>query len=124
MVPMLTEKNRIKRSDWAKKYKYKHWCHAIFGMKPHFGSIEVSFVYGQNLERSFIDQQKHSANVHVWAAFSSMETFPLCIFTQNLTGDLFVKIFEWHLIDQAETFHGKNIHNECERTDENVEMEQ
>ena len=51
MVPMLTEMNRLKRLDWAKKYKNNYWCHTILRMKPHFGSLEVSFVYGLNLEQ-------------------------------------------------------------------------
>ena len=48
---------------------------------------------------------KHSQKVHIWAAFSSMGTFPLCIFRQNLTGVLYCKILEWLLLSQAEVFH-------------------
>ena len=48
---------------------------------------------------------KHSQKVHIWAAFSSMGTFPLCIFRQNLTGGLYCKILQWHLLSQADVFH-------------------
>ena len=37
---------------------------------------------------------KQTQKIHIWAAFSSMGTFPLCIFTQNLNAELFVKILE------------------------------
>ena len=107
MVPLLTEKNRLKRLDWARKYKNKHWCHAIFADEASFwlhrGVVRLWTKPGEINYRPMVE---HSAKVREWAAFSSMGTFLLCIFTENLTGDLFVKILEWHLIDQAETFHG------------------
>ncbi|KAI6651293.1 hypothetical protein LOD99_5441 [Oopsacas minuta] len=37
--------------------------------------------------------------------YSSFETFPICIFRQNLDAKLLVNILKWHLIDQAEIFH-------------------
>ncbi|KAI6653668.1 hypothetical protein LOD99_11484, partial [Oopsacas minuta] len=44
--------------------------------------------------------------VNIWAAFSSVGTFPLCIFQEILTAALFVNILEGHLITQATVFHG------------------
>ena len=41
----------------------------------------------------------------IWAAFSSVGTFSLCIFTQNLTGLLYTKILNTHLLTQANVFH-------------------
>ena len=48
---------------------------------------------------------KHSAKVHVWAAFSLMGTFPLCVFTQNLDTTLYLNVLECHLLQQAKVFH-------------------
>ena len=50
---------------------------------------------------------KHSAKLHIWAAFSSMGTFPLCFFRRNMDATFFVNILEWHLIEQAQVFHGQ-----------------
>ena len=49
---------------------------------------------------------KHSPKIHIWAAFSAMGTFTLCIFTQNMDAQFFVHILKWHLTDQARAFHG------------------
>ena len=47
---------------------------------------------------------KHTQKIHIWAAFSSMGTFPLCIFSQMLNAELFTKILEVHLLAQAHVF--------------------
>ncbi|KAI6655734.1 hypothetical protein LOD99_1876 [Oopsacas minuta] len=49
---------------------------------------------------------KHSAKVHIWATFSLFGTFPLCIFSQNLDSHFFVEILKWHLLENANVFHG------------------
>ena len=38
-----------------------------------------------------------------------MGTFPLCIIRENLNGLLYCKILEWHLLSQAEVFHGNSF---------------
>ena len=48
---------------------------------------------------------KHVPKINVWAAFSSMGTFPLCIFTENMNSEMFVRILEGHLLTQAKVFH-------------------
>ena len=51
---------------------------------------------------------KHSAKINIWDGFSSMGTFPLCIFEHNMDGEFFVKILEVHLLAQANVFIEKN----------------
>ena len=59
-------------------------------------------------KKRFAPPTKHVPKIHAWAAFSSMGTFPLCIFTQNMDSDLFLQIMEGHLIAQANVFHENN----------------
>ena len=98
------------------QHKGEKICQANFADEPSFwlhgGIVRLWTKPGETIHRLTV---KNSAKVHVWAAFSSMGTFPLCIFTQNLTGDPFVKILEWHLIDQGETLHG-NRRFRCKTT--------
>ena len=107
-VPMLSNKNRLKRLDWAKKNKRRMWSRAIFADEASFwlsrGKIRMWTKSGQKKPQYSV---KHSAKEHVWAAFSSMGTFPLCVFTQNMDTTLYLKILEWHLLRQAEAFHEK-----------------
>ncbi|KAI6655403.1 hypothetical protein LOD99_2238 [Oopsacas minuta] len=48
---------------------------------------------------------KHVPKIHVWAAFSSMGTFPLCVFTNNVNSGMFLDIMEGYLITQAQVYH-------------------
>ena len=48
---------------------------------------------------------KHTPKINVWAAFSSMWTFPLSIFNHNMNSDMFLWILQTHLISQAFVFH-------------------
>ena len=48
---------------------------------------------------------KHTPKINVWAGFSSMGTFPLSIFTDNMNSQMFITILEGHLLTQAEVFH-------------------
>ena len=52
---------------------------------------------------------KHTPKINVLAGFSSMGTFPLSIFTDNMNNQMFITILEGHLLTQAEVFH----QNEC-----------
>ena len=105
-VPMLSEANRSKRILWAKKNKRTRWQHAIFADEASFwlsrGRVKI---WTKGNKKRFYPTTKHSSKIHIWATFSSCGTFPLCIFSQNLTGSSFCKILEWHLLDQAKVFH-------------------
>ena len=105
-VPMLSEKNRLLRLDWAKKNMYKHWYRAVFSDEASFwlrsGRLRM---WTKSNKTCIVPTVKHSPKIHIWAAFSSMGTFPLCIFTRNMDGNFFVEILKWHLLDQARAFH-------------------
>ena len=47
---------------------------------------------------------KHVPKINVWAAFSSMGTFPLSIFTENMNSKMFIRILEENLLTQADIF--------------------
>ena len=106
-IPLLSEKNRLFRIEWAQKNKFKLWCRAVFADEASFwlnrGKVRMWTKSGKKRSQK---TTKHSPKLHIWAAFSSFGTFPLCIFRQNLDAQFFVKILGWHLLTQAETFHG------------------
>ena len=108
LVPMLSEKNRLKRIEWALRNKNKHWCHAVFSDEAsfwlHAGKVRM---WTKGNQKWVIPTVKHSSKVHIWAAFSSMGTFPLCIFSHNLDAAFYVKILEWHLVENAKVYHDK-----------------
>ena len=107
-IPMLSEKNRLYRVEWAKCNMSRRWEHSIFADEASIwlsrGRVRMWTKKGQiRLQPTC----KHTQKIHIWAAFSSVGTFPLCIFTQNLDSSLFTKILEVHLLAQAKVFHNK-----------------
>ena len=56
-------------------------------------------------KKRFAPTTKHVPKINVWAAFSSMGVFPLCIFRENMNTDKFLQILEGHLLTQAHVFH-------------------
>ena len=42
--------------------------------------------------KRFVPTTKHTSKINVWAAFSSIGTFPLCIFATNMDSSLFLDI--------------------------------
>ena len=107
-APMLSEKNRLLRFEWGKKNENIHWCHAVFADEASFwlksGRVRL---WTKGIQKAIQPTTKNSAKLHIWAAFSSMGTFPLCFFRRNMDANFFVNILEWHLIEQAEVFHGQ-----------------
>ena len=105
-IPLLSEKNRLFRLDWAKKNIHTHWEHAIFADEASIwlrrGRVRMWTKRGNVRHQPTV---KHTQKINIWAAFSSMGTFPLCIFTDILNSQLFVKILEEHLLVQATVFH-------------------
>ena len=85
-VPMLSEKNRLLRVEWGKKNQNIHWCHAVFADEASFwlkaGRVRL---WTKRNQKVIPPTTKHFAKLHIWAAFSSMGTFPLCFFHTNLT---------------------------------------
>ena len=105
-VPMYLKK-KLFRMEWAKQNMNKHWYRAVFSDEASFwlrnGKLRM---WTKGKKTSIIPTVKHSPNLHIWAAFSSMGTFPLCVFIRNLDGQFFVEILKWDLLDQARAFHG------------------
>ena len=108
-VPLLSEKNRIYRLQWAKNNVNKPWEHAVFADEASIwlcrGRVRMWTKKGYERIQPTV---KHTQKINIWAAFSSMGTFPLFMFTQILDAKLFVKILEVHLLAQASVFHKNN----------------
>ena len=95
-VPLLSETNRLKRIHWAQEHVDKDWQHAIFADEASIwvsqGRIRM-WTKGDSVRHT--TTVKHTKKINIWAGFSSIGTFSLCIFDENLTAVLlFVKILE------------------------------
>ena len=79
-IPMLSEKNRLYRIEWAKSNITNDWQHAIFADEAAIwlskGTVRKCSKKGTIPTRPTF---KHTSKIHIWSAFSSVGTFPLCI---------------------------------------------
>ena len=95
--PLVSETNRIYRVKWARKNKYpkKFWYRTIFADEMSIwlsrGKIKM---WTKSNKIRVVPTTKHVPKINVWAAFSSMGTFPLCIFTENMNSEMFISILE------------------------------
>ena len=75
-------------------------------MKYRFGCLEEGLKCGQNPTQK---EQLQRLNIPPKLMFgqgcSSMGTFPLSIFTDNMNSQMFIPILEGHLLTQAKVFH-------------------
>ena len=105
---MISEKNRLYRIKWAKKHAYpkKACSQTIFLDEMSIwlsrGNLKMWTKSGR---KRLVPTVKHTPKINVWAAFSSMGTFPLCIFNHNMNSDMFLWILRTHSISQAFVFH-------------------
>ena len=106
--PMVSEKNRQSRIQWAKKHKYpkSSWFKTVFIDEMSIwlsrGRIQM---WTKSGKKRVAPTTKHAPKINVWAGFSSMGTFPLCVFTTNMDSLKFIEILEGHLLEQAKVFH-------------------
>ena len=109
LSPMLSEVHKINRVKWSKKYRYpvKEWSKTIFIDEMSIWLAKGRLrMWTKRGKKRICPTTKHSAKIDVWAAFSSMGVFPLCVFRENMNSQLFISIMEGHLLRQAEVFHG------------------
>jgi DDE superfamily endonuclease/Transposase len=102
-VPMLTEKQRERRVEWASSHINQNWKNVVF-------SDETTFQMFRNTMTAFhkvgteVPQRgvpKHPAKVHAWGAFSAKGTIGFYLFTQNMDGSLYRQILTNHLFENA-----------------------
>ena len=104
----MSEKNRLARVQWAKKHKYpkKAWNKTVYTDERSIwlsrGRIKM---WTKSDTKRTAPTTKHTPKINVWAGFSSMGTFPLSIFADNMNSQMFITILEGHLLTQAEVFH-------------------
>ncbi|KAI6648646.1 hypothetical protein LOD99_8003 [Oopsacas minuta] len=106
--PLVSEKSRIFRVKWARKHMYpkKSWAPTVFAdeMSIWLGRGKIK-MWIKSWKTRVVPTMKHVPKINAWAAFSSMGTFPLCIFTDNMDAKMFIRILEGRLLTQAEIFH-------------------
>ena len=107
--PLLSERHRDNRLQWAKKYKNFDWKQVIFTDESTFQLYQSNRKVWQFVRRRKIFRSvKHPQKVHVWGCFSSQGFGKLICFKQNLDALFMCRIYERGLLPSACKFFGED----------------
>ena len=101
-IPMLTDRHKQQRLLWVKNNKRTDWERVVFtdDMSIWLAGGKIR-LWCKGDKQAFKPSNKHSPKLHVWDAFSARGTFPLKVFKENMTGELYTNILNECLLMQA-----------------------
>lgn len=106
--PLLKERHRKARLEWAKKHQNFDWSRVIFTDESTFQLYTSKKKVWQFIGRRKIFRTvKHPPKVHVWGCFSSQGFGELVCFQQNLDANFMCRIYEWGLLASVSKFFGE-----------------
>jgi len=109
-VPLLSEKNRLARVEWAKKHYKQNWKIVIFSDETTFqmfrNTINAFYKDGTSIPQKGVP--KHPEKVHFWGAFSARGTIGFHMFTQNMNAEFYREILTNNLFENAHTIMGEH----------------
>lgn len=106
-TPMITEKQRQARLEWAHRHLKDDWSKTIF-------TNEMAFCLFRNTVRMWCKSgsrpvrklPKNQQKVMAWGGFSVRGRTPLCAFTTIMDSDFYIRILEEHLLPTASQWFG------------------
>jgi transposase len=105
--PLLTEKHRKNRLQWAKSHRNFDWNKVIFTDESTFQlNQSIGKAWQFSGKRKIIRTVKHPLKVHVWGCFSASGFGRLICFQRNLNAEFMCNIYEKGLLASANGFFG------------------
>ena len=105
--PLLTERHRERRLQWAQDHQTMDWDQVIFSDET---TIRLNSVKGMfwNLpgKKKVIRTVKHPLKVNVWGCFSSKGFGRIVCFRQNLDAKFLCEIYQYGLLPTARKHFG------------------
>lgn len=107
LKPLLTEKHRHQRLNWAKKHKNFDWNKVIFTDESTFYLNQpIGKTWNFPGKKKVIRTVKHPAKVHVWGCFSASGFGEIICFQRNLDAEFMCHIYEKGLLSSARRLFG------------------
>ena len=105
--PLLTERHRLQRLQWARKYKNQDCSKVIFTDESSFSLFSsLKKLWIKIGSRIFVPKVKHSPKIHVWACFSWNGLGKIFLFKKNLNAIRLCKIYASALLPSARKWFG------------------
>jgi transposase len=107
--PLLLDKHRDNRLEWAKTNKKTDWSRTIFTDETTiFQFSKPKKVWRLKGEKIKVPTVKHSIKVHVYGCFSEEGFGNIYCFTENLNAELLCTIYKKTLLPSAKKFFGED----------------
>ena len=108
VTPIISEKNRIKRLDYAIFHKFDKFSNVVFcdeSRFPLFYDTRKPFVfYGE--DTPFLGKPNPDYSVLVWGAISRRGKIGFCLVNGTMNKETYIKVLEQNLINSANKAHG------------------
>jgi hypothetical protein len=105
--PLLTEKHRKKRLQWAQNHQDFDWNQVIFTDESTFQLFRSNKkVWQFGGRRKVFRTVKHPPKVHVWGCFSAQGFGNIICFQKNLNAQYMCTLYERGLLTSADKFFG------------------
>src|SRR5579871_3427371 len=112
LKPLLSEKHRESRLNWAKANRNIDWSRIVFTDKTTFLQFsKPKKVWRQKGEIIKVPTVKYSLKVHIYRCFSEKGFGNIYYFTENFTSNLLYNIYKNTLLPSAGIFFRENDHN-------------
>ena len=112
LKPLLLDKHRDSRLQWAKNNKNMDWSKVIFTDETSISQFsKPKNVWRQKGEIIKVPTVKHSGKVHVYGCLTEKGFGNIYCFITNLNSDLLCTIYKTTLLPSAGIFFGKDNHS-------------
>ena len=112
LKPLLLDKHRDSRLQWAKNNKNMDWSKVIFTDETSISQFsKPKNVWRQKGEIIKVPTVKHSGKVHVYGCLSEKGFGNIYCFKTNLNSNLLCNIYKTNLLHSAKIFFGKDNHS-------------
>jgi Transposase len=104
-VPLLTQQAKENRLEWAMKHQKYAWKNVIFSDETTLQMFRNTCLAWSKGGKPIAPMVKHPFKLHVWAMISMHGKIGFCTFTQNMDRNLYRKILNDNLYDNATAEH-------------------
>jgi transposase len=106
-VPLLTQKAKENRLNWALNHVNFNWKKVVFSDETTIQMFCNTIPAWSRNAKPIAPMVKHPFKVHVWGAISVKGKIGMHMFTENLDRHLYRQILNEHLYDNANAIHGR-----------------
>ncbi len=106
-TPMLTQKHKENRVEWAKKHLNYNWKKVLFTDETAFQLFRNTIQHWYKNKRPVRRIPKDRTKIFAWAGFCMKGTTSLFCFQTIMTGNFYVEILQKHLPEVKQLFRGR-----------------